>query len=50
MSWGWKFKVAEVWDAGGRLGHDKRGSNQYLPISEVIVNGAEQRLYPHCSS
>lgn len=44
-------------DAGSRLGHGKRGSNQYPPnpISEVfflllLIYGAEKRLYPHCSS
>ncbi|TDH07463.1 hypothetical protein EPR50_G00106200 [Perca flavescens] len=36
MSWGWKFKAAGVW----MLEVDwvmTRGSNQYFPISEVIV-------------
>lgn len=36
MSWGWKFKAAAVW----MLEVDwvtTRGSNQYFPISEVIV-------------
>lgn len=36
MSWGWKFKAVGVW----MLEVDwvmTRGSNQYFPISEVIV-------------
>lgn len=44
-------------DAGSRLGHGERGSNQYPPppsqkffSSLLLIFRAEKRLYPHCSS
>lgn len=37
------------WEAGSRLGHDK-GFKSIFPHLRSYCYGAEQRLYPHCSS
>lgn len=46
---GMEVQSQRSWDAGSRLGHDK-GFKSIFPHLRSYCYGAEQRLYPHCSS
>lgn len=46
---GMEVQSGRSWDAGSRRGHDK-GFKSIFPHLRSYCYGAEQRLYPHCSS
>lgn len=47
---GMEVQSCRSWDAGSRLGHDKGFKSIFPPHLRSYCYGAEQRLYPHCSS